>query len=244
MQLSPLSAAIPSWGAPTLEGFDTSEVNEGQRIGGSARQMVRFYKKQEVIAQAVESVPDPATGIPRVTKRVPVTIEREMVEIVTPGDKNVHNDYAQDFHRREFFRHYKAFRDGRSAPIGTPIDECDFVSSSIATELRYLGVQTLEQLADASDILCNNTANGWELRDYARVICKSNLENQSLNKVSALQDELVKTRGLLDAQGKLIAEMQERMKASSLVTPSGEPVVLPEAPFKRKYTKKSKTESV
>ena len=206
MDLSPLSQIIPSFGSPTLEGFDASNIQDGQRLkGDSNRQLVRFYKKKIVVMEADKVRINEKTGETKILSTKPVEYEKEFVEIVTPGDKNVIDDFAQDFHKREHFKHYKAFREGRSAPMGQSIDDCSFISPSVATELKYLGVHTVEQMAEAADILCNNIANGYEVREFARAFCKASLDNKSLGQVNALKGELEKSQTL-------IAQMQEQMK--------------------------------
>ena len=212
MDLSPLIKIIPDFGAPTLQDFDTSNIQDGQRIKGlSNRQFVRFYNKKEVVPCALEVKINEKTGATKVLKTGTKEVIREMVNIVTPGDKNEVDDFAEDFHRREHWKAYKAFRDGTGAPIGKSIEECTYVSSSIATELRYLGCHTEEQLADGSDILCNQVANGFELREFARAMVKANLENKSLGQVNMLKSELLSAQALSAKQGSMIAELQAQM---------------------------------
>ena len=220
MDLSPLNKVIPSWGSPTLEGFDTTNIQDGQRLKGSARQYVRFYKKKfmEVVATKVQT--NEKTGSVKVLETAVQEIEREMVHIVTPGDKNEIDTIAQDFHKREHWAAYKAFRDGRSAPLGQPIEECTFVSPSIALELKYLGVHTLEQLADSSDLLCGRVANGFELREYAKAMAKANVDNKSLDQVNSLRVELEKAQATIEK----MANAQKAMQ-STLLDMRGEPVL-------------------
>lgn len=205
MDLSPLSKVIPNWGAPTLEGFDTEHMVPGERLKGSNRQFVRFYKKKISQVYATKVKVNEKTGASQILGTGIREVEKEFVHIKTPGDPNEVDDFAEDFHKREHWQQYKAFRDGNSAPIGTPIEESSFVSPSIATELRYLGVHTVEQLADASDMLCGQVANGWELREYARAITKANEDNKSLGQVTALKSELEKAQTM-------IRELQAQMK--------------------------------
>lgn len=167
-----------------------------------------------------------------------------MVHIVTPGDTNEFNDRAEDYHRREYWPQYKAFREGRTAPIGIDIDSVEWISPNIATELRYFGVHTVEQLADASDLLCGKVPNGWELREFARSVCKANLENKSLNQVTALKDQLDSTNKQLAHAMEVISQMQAQMSVS-LVDARGEPLRAQEAPRRgrpKKVTDQTVTE--
>lgn len=219
MDLSPLSKAIPSFGSPTLEGFDLNNLRDGQRVRGLSRQMVRFYRKKIVVAQATEVKVDPKTGATKPIKTEPREVEKEFVHIVTPGDKNEYDDVAQDFHRREFWAQYNAFRSGKAAPFGTPIEECSFIPSNLVTELKYLNVHTAEQLADCSDLLCNQIANGWEMREFAKAIVKASTDNKSLGQVSVLRGELEKSQELIKNM-----QMQMNEMRGMLLNAKGQPV--------------------
>ena len=217
---------IPSFGAPTLEGFDLSNLREGERVRGKNRQLVRFYWKRVSEPVTTQARIDEITGSSTPIKIEMLPKDVEMVEIVTPGDKNIVDCPASDYHKREYWPQYKAFRDGRGTPIGKPIDECMYISPSVATELRYLGVQTEEQLADASDLLCNNVADGWRLRDYARVVCKTTKDSQGLGQVHVLKGQLeVATQNyeslkveLEQLKGKLFTSKSKTSKKDSAPT--------------------------
>jgi len=235
MDLSPLDKAIPSWDAPTLQGFDLNNVQDGQRIKGSARQYVRFYPKTFLEVYATKVKINDKTGTTTVLETGTREVTKEMVNIITPGDKNEVDDVACDFHRREHWAEYKAFREGRTAPIGTPLDDVNFISPHVATELRYHGCHTVEQLADGSDLLCNQIANGFALREFARALCKVNADNKSLGRVNALQVELDKANAtianmqkqlavLFDARGNLVAPAAP-VSASSQLEVLGTPPV-------------------
>ena len=204
MDLSPLNKAIPSWGAPTLEGFDLDSVQEGQRIKGSNRQYVRFYNKTFSETYATQVKINEKTGSCQVLKTDNRPVTKEFVQIITPGDKNEYDGVAYDYHKREHWKAYKAFRDGRTAPLGLSVDEADFISSAIATELRYYGCHTVEQLADCSEDLCNQIPNGWELREFAREKVKA----EALNKGSA---DVIILKNQLEKSNELIAKMQARL---------------------------------
>lgn len=196
---------LPSWDAPTLQGFDLSNVQDGERIKGSNRQYIRFYKKKFTEVYATKVKINEKTGTTTILETGTRPVEREMVHIITPGDKNIVDDFACDFHRRSFWNQYKAFRDGKTAPVGMSLDDSGFVSPGVATELRYLGCHTVEQLADASDVLCQQIPNGFELREFARAKCKADLDNKNLSQVNILKAELEKSNAV-------IAEMQKQMQ--------------------------------
>jgi hypothetical protein len=220
MDLSPINNAIPTFGSPTLEGLEVGPgVQDGQRIGGnSKRQFVRFYNKRMAEPYAVEVRINEKTGATQVLKTAVREVEREMVHIVTPGDKNEVDDFAQDYHRREYWHHYKAFRDGKGIPLGTPVEECQYIAPTIATELKYLGVHTEEQLADAADLLVERLPDGYSLREFARTNCKVKADNKNAGSINLLKSEMLKLQETIQAQ----AAQLEAMKG--IVTPDGEPV--------------------
>lgn len=211
MQSSPLGSVIQTWGSPSLEGLDLSSVADGQRMRGINRQYVRFYRRKffEPYSVRVEKGPRAPNGtISETIREVGMReVEREMVFIKTPGSTNEIDCPAEEFHRREHWRHYKAFRDGTAEPLGTPVDSAEFISQPVATELKYLGCQTVEQLADASDLLCGRIPNGWEMREYARQYCKISAQNTNSQQIQVMATELAEAK-------RLIAELSEKVQGA------------------------------
>lgn len=186
---------------PSLQGLDLSTMQSGMPVRGKSRQYVRFYWKEvpQIYATEVEIVPLGNTGTTttNVKKTNMRTVKKEMVHIVTPGDKNEYDDSVTDYHRSEYWPQYKAFREGRGIPLGLPLDEVEFLQGApgIVHELKLKNVHTLEQLADASDLLCDIIPDGHMFRNYARTAVDANLSNKNLSKVIALTskiDELTK----------------------------------------------------
>lgn len=207
MEVSPLDQVIPSWDAPTLQGFDPNIV-PGERSRGASRQYVRFYKKTFIEVYAKKVKINEKTGTTQVLQTGSRPVEKEMVHIVTPGDKNEIDDVATTFHKRNFWQQYKAFRDGRTAPIGLNLDECNFISPGVVTELKYLGCHTAEQLADSSDDLCNQVPDGWMLREFAKQYCKTQTDNKQSEQVNLLRVELEKSREVITQMRQEMNEMK------------------------------------
>ena len=110
MELSPLSKVIETWDAPTLQDIDTSHAVPGERMKGSNRQYVRFYHKKFLVPKATKVKVIERTNEIKVLESVASEIEYEMVHIITPGDKNEINTRAEDYHKREHWQAYNAFR--------------------------------------------------------------------------------------------------------------------------------------
>lgn len=198
MQNSPLSGldqVFAGLGAQTLQGFDENSVAIGQRIGGkTSRQYVRFFMKNEVKLVATETSENPRTGEIKVLKREPQTEEKLWVKIITPGDTNKYEGPAEDYHIREHFRVYTAFKDGRLAPEGNDLDNCEYLPSSVTTELKYHGCHTEEQLADASDHLVSIVHGAMEAREFARAKVAAEREGETDSKILVLEEALAAER--------------------------------------------------
>lgn len=194
-----IGSAIPNFGIP---GFNDLEFQAAGNAGvfqlaaqpRNNRQMVRFYWHE---------VFDP---IQTKESASPVYKKVLMVEIRTPGDQTIYEGVAEDYHKKNYWNHYKAFMEGKGTPQGRPIEQCtDFITGPEITDLKYLGVHTAEQLADASDFLCQQLVRGFELRDNARMWCK-------ITKDTALLDVQKKLTSDLGAAQETIRFLQDEMR--------------------------------
>lgn len=209
--MTSLGGAFETYGAATLEGFDTSNPQSGMPLQGSSRQFVRFYPKKFVQVYATEVEINEKLGTTKVLKTATRDREYEMVQIVTPGDTNEIDCIAEDYHKRHFWKQYKAFRENKGALIGKDLDLCEYVPTPIVTELKYLGCHTQEQLADASDLLCGRLADGFSLREFARSMVKADLENSNLGQVNSLKKELEKAQEMIAQLSASQKETQETL---------------------------------
>jgi hypothetical protein len=198
---------------PSLQGLDLSTMRDGMPVRGKARQYVRFYWREvpEIYATEVEIVPLGMTGTTttNVKKTGMRTIKKEMVHIVTPGDKNEYDDVVTDYHRSEYWPQYQAFRNGKGIPLGTPLDEVEYLPPAIVHELKLKSVHTQEQLADASDLLCGLIPDGYMYREYARTANEANLNNKSLSKVNALTSKVEELTKQLERLSAGASEVEE-----------------------------------
>lgn len=222
MELSPLSEAIPNFdGAPTLQGFDGVNpqfLQEGVPIKTSSRQYVKFYLRKVPVVKSTKVRINEKTGQVKILKTEVQHVEKEFVTIVTPGDKNVYDNVATEVHKREFWPQYQAFRDGKVAPIGKDLDECEYIPASVVTEMKYMKCFTEEQLADASDNFCDRVPDGHVYREFARAMC---LANKKLDpEVSALKNELANAN-------QIVLETRQKMREleAMLVDHKGDPLI-------------------
>lgn len=180
-----------------FETFDSpiladAQLNQDGSLKSSGKQQVRFYHKKELRYRAIplkdpngepimEFVNgrnrvvfdmDPKTGLP---KKEAYTDIVEMVRVETKGDTNIKDDRANDLDRRLHWRQYKYFKEGK-IPTGTPIEELEYLQPTTITELRLLGIGVIEQIAEMSDLECEQVHSqpGYELRDVADQWVKAN----------------------------------------------------------------------
>lgn len=97
----------------------------------------------------------------------------ECVRIIVPGDKNNIVDRpasAQD--KRRFAKQYGVFKEGRSEEeqvSGTRLSDWPFLSRAQAEELKYLGIKTVEQLANVRDDITTRVPGLMSLKQNAGV---------------------------------------------------------------------------
>lgn len=115
-------------------------------------------------------------------------IRIEMVEIITPGDRLSRPvQKVTEEHRRRWPRAYESFKQGLDPSIkGTPIARWDAISESMQSDLRALGFQSVEQLAESSDENIVAIPNGALWRKKAQVHVSDK------NRVSLRDEEIAK----------------------------------------------------
>jgi hypothetical protein len=100
----------------------------------------------------------------------PIFVEKEYVEIRSPGNEtNIVNRPVMDLDRNRFPRHYEMFKRGIENPmIGTPLVEVPWIKRSMADELKYVKIITVEQLAEVTDDICGRIPGLYDLKAKAR----------------------------------------------------------------------------
>ncbi len=152
-------------------------------------------KFDEATAERAKKLPD-----------APVYRKLDFVTIRIPGDKtfNVHRPvWAAD--KIRFRAKYEAFKNASGEPVeGTPVDQLPEIKPGQVTDLNYVGVKTIEQLAkvaDSSPLMSMMGGNGLKQRAAAWV-----LKNRR-SSVVAQTNEALKERD------DKIAKMEEQIAA-------------------------------
>ncbi len=119
----------------------------------------------------------------------------ENVEIITPGDRLSRPiQKVTDAHRNRWPRQYQAFRSGLDTGIaGTPIATWDVLSWQMQNDMRALGFQTVEQLAEAGDGQLDGVPNGMLWRKKAQVhVGKNTVVENKDRELADLRERLAK----------------------------------------------------
>jgi hypothetical protein len=121
--------------------------------------------------------------------------DAEMVEIRTPGDRDVIRRPVSEADKKRFPLLYVTFRKNESqeAVEGFPLKEWASISRSQALELAQFGIRTVEHLAGAPDANLQQIGPLMSLRQKARDWLAAAKDNAVLSKLRAENDDL-KTR--------------------------------------------------
>lgn len=132
--------------------------------------------------------------------------DTEFVKIMVPGDKTTMIDRPVRIIEDEtarFPRQYAAFRAGSEEQIiGTPIGLLPGITPSQVEEYRYLGLRTVEQLANAKDDVVLKIMGLPEVRERAKKLLAV-LEGKAEAEKEAARDDRI---ARLEAQNKALME--------------------------------------
>lgn len=92
----------------------------------------------------------------------PIYEDREMVEIIIPGDMRAKAvELVNDEHRQRWPKEYRAFKAGEEAPLeGTPLKNWPPLTAARVRELAYLEIKTVEHLAGLNDAVVQRLGMG------------------------------------------------------------------------------------
>lgn len=100
----------------------------------------------------------------------PIFREIERVEIFLPGNPyTMPVENVTDDHRQRWAREYEMFRQGiEQTADGTPLSEWPVLNRAQVLEMKGLQIQTIEEVANLSDIACQRAMGLTQLRTKAR----------------------------------------------------------------------------
>jgi uncharacterized coiled-coil protein SlyX len=171
--------------------YDASDFEQGRQAEQDSKLLVKFYYR---------TVPD--AGKSEEQGRA-VFKEQEYVSVRVPGRGRsgaVRPATARD--KKRFERHYVAFKQRVELPeTGTPLSEWPVVSRSLSETLAFMGIKTVEHLANIDDNIASGIMGGNTLKRKANEWLERAKQDVS---VDQLTDELAK-------RDTLIANMQEQL---------------------------------
>lgn len=160
---------------------------------GDERLMIRFFKKAARDDEASQ-----ASGAMRFK-------EVECIQIMVPGDRdNIIIRPLGEGDKRRFGQQYADWqRTGQGESVnGTPLEMWGKLTLPQIEEFRYIGVRTLEQLAELRDDACMKLPGAVQLKQKAADFLALQREEAPLRKV---QEEL-------QSRDTQIAELQEQVR--------------------------------
>jgi hypothetical protein len=144
----------------------------------------------------------------------PIFDDVECVRIIVPGDKNNINDRpasAQD--KLRFAKQYAMFQQGVKEDeqvTGTRLSDWPFMTRGQAEELRYLGVKTVEQLAEVRDDIVARVPGLNSLKQNAGVwLGKTKSAAEAAKTTKLLQDQANEIAALKEAVRDLSARAEK-----------------------------------
>jgi hypothetical protein len=141
----------------------------------------------------------------------PIYEEKEYIKIIVPGDSKTTVDCPVDnTFRQRFEKQYDKFKKGlEQAVTGTPLEVWPQMSVGMVTELKSVGVQTVEQLAELSDANIQRFMGGNMWRQKAQAFLDAAAGDSANSKLAM---ELEKRDSEIAA---LKAQMDQILKAQA-----------------------------
>ena len=121
--------------------------------------------------------------------------DRLYISITIPGNREPTVRVAHSGDIDRFPEHYSRFKNRVEEPQeGTPLKEWPMITRSMAEELSFLNVKTVEQLAGMSDTHAGKLMSGYQLKQDAKEWLertKKDVTEAGLQKELSQRDELI-----------------------------------------------------
>lgn len=140
----------------------------------------------------------------------PIYKEVEYIKINAPGSREGFAGPARPRDYQRFPEHYAAFKKRVDMPIeGTPLTEWAPVSRSLAEEMSFFSIKTVEQLANVSDTEVMKFRGGQGLKQKAKDWLEQSKRGAT---VSELQKALKSRDDVLDKMMARISELETKLE--------------------------------
>jgi hypothetical protein len=143
----------------------------------------------------------------------PIIDDVECVRIIVPGDKNNINDRpATPQDKRRFHKQYGLFKQGMSEDAqitGTRLHDWPLLTRGQAEELRYIGIRTVEQLAEVRDDVTSRVPGLVRLKQHAQVWLGKTKTSAEAAKQAQLMDD---QRQRIDTLEQVVRDQADRLE--------------------------------
>lgn len=200
--------------------MDTLEFDHSIFSNHSARQeadralAIRFY---------LEAVPNKEKS--EAAGRL-ICDEMPFIELRVRGDRNnIQQRPVRPDDKNRFRAAWEAFEKNVETPVsGTPLKEWPAIGKAMLLELNYLGFHTVEDLANASDLVCSKMAGLTTFKQKALAFLELSKSNAPIESLTAQMKELsnlVSTlQRQLDEQTTLVGQLRAQNDALKNVSTS------------------------
>ena len=210
MDVKPLDSLPPEWEpainfAPTGPGGQLKQAI----FGDDARLSVRFYARPYVDEFKTEE--NLKNGI--LKKEI---YYKEHVRIQPIGDRTtIYDQPARDSHKKRFPVQYQAFKSGKDARIGIPIESWDYdLTETEILTFKLLGIEYVHQIAQMNDVQQNSLGlDSKSLIARAKLTVAETSEKEAAAQLQAKFDEQEKKMLELKEENERIISLL-RMKES------------------------------
>jgi hypothetical protein len=149
----------------------------------------------------------------------PIIDDVECVRIVVPGDKNSIIDRpATATDKQRFHKQYGLFKQGLSEEeqlSGTRLTEWPFLTRGQCEEFRYLGIRTVEQLAEVRDDIVSKVPGLVELKRNAGVwLGKAKSSAEAAKQAKLMSDQQAQIDNLQQVVREQAARLEKLLTAS------------------------------
>ncbi|TXH51659.1 MAG: hypothetical protein E6Q97_17895 [Desulfurellales bacterium] len=143
----------------------------------------------------------------------PIFDEIPMIQIITPGSRDVMVNKLNDKYKERFPRHWERFQKGLEQLVeGTPLDEVPFLTVGQIAELKAVNCLTLEHLASMSDQLAQKMMGMHALRKKAKDYLDAAAGHAPIAKLQNQVDQLMaQVEALTNQNSKLSKELEKTL---------------------------------
>jgi hypothetical protein len=183
--------------------FGENDFGRG-RFAGDAGVHARFYTvaRHDEEASALEGRP--------------IYRDIDWVEIIAAGNaNNIIRRKATEEDKDRFRRQFSVFCRDKEATgeqlIGTPLPEVPWLTKSQVSELAYMHIHTLEQLASVDDAACARFAGLYDMKRKAKAAVEASQKSAPMTEMAMKMEQMeVQLRELLEQNKILKKEVKEK----------------------------------